>query len=220
MGETPLDRTRSTDWGATLKVIATIDRALSVFERAIVGGGILLIATVMTLHVLGRILINRGIPGSTEITEMLIIVITFVGVAYAARHARHISMSAIYDQLTGKARKGLLLIISIGTAVLMFYFAWESLLYTLDIYERGRVSSTLRLPQWIVIASMPFGFALAGIQYSLTTVRNIISDDIYRSFTEKEQYSDLPSDGPSEATADPEPVKVRRASVDGTKGDS
>jgi TRAP-type C4-dicarboxylate transport system permease small subunit len=176
-------------------------------------------ATVMTLHVVGRIVINRGIPGSTEITEMLIIVITFVGVAYAARNARHISMSAIYDQLTGKARKGLLLIISIGTAVLMFYFAWESLLYTLDIYDRGRVSSTLRLPQWIVIASVPFGFTLAGIQYILTTVRNLLSDDIYRSFTEKEEYSDVSSDGPSEATADPEPAKTRAISVDNTSGD-
>jgi TRAP-type C4-dicarboxylate transport system permease small subunit len=191
MSEAPDPRVGSGQRNAVFTLVSTIDRAFSVVERAIVGGGIILMATVMTLHVLGRILFNRGIQGSTEITEILIIVVTFIGVAYAARNARHISMSAIYDQLRGKVRKGLLLVISIGTAVLMFYFAWESLIYTLDIYERGRVSSTLHFPQWIVIATVPIGFTLAGIQYTLTTVRNLMSDEIYRSFTEKEQYSDV-----------------------------
>jgi len=129
------------------------------------------------------------------VTEMLIVIITFVGVSYAARHARHISMSAIYEQLTGRLRKGLLIIICIGTAALMFYFAYKSLGYVTTMQSRGRTSSALHIPMWIVYTSLPIGFTLAGVQYVLTAVRNMISKDIYRNFREKEEFTDVPTDG-------------------------
>jgi hypothetical protein len=42
---------------------------------------------------------------------------------------------------------------------------------------------------------LPIGFSLAGVQYVLTAVRNMISPDIYRNFREKEEFSDVPTDG-------------------------
>jgi len=48
---------------------------------------------------------------------------------------------------------------------------------------------------WIVYTSLPIGFTLAGVQYVLTAVRNMISKDIYRNFREKEEFTDVPTDG-------------------------
>ncbi|MCS4504572.1 Ectoine/5-hydroxyectoine TRAP transporter small permease protein UehB [wastewater metagenome] len=175
-----------------LRGLATLDRWLGNIERLIVGGGILVMAIVMSGHVLGRLIFGEGIPGTSEITELLIILITFIGVSYAARSARHISMSALYDQLGGTARKGLLVLICLGTAALMFYLAFESADYTLAIYERGRTSSALTIPLWIVYLAAPIGFTLAGVQYVLTAVRNLTSHELYRSFTEKEEYAEVP----------------------------
>jgi C4-dicarboxylate transporter, DctQ subunit len=42
---------------------------------------------------------------SEELNSILIILITFAGISYAARHGRHIRMSAIYDALPPKGRK-------------------------------------------------------------------------------------------------------------------
>lgn len=175
-----------------LALAGNLDRGLGIMERLLIGGSVLAMAAIMTGNVLGQIFFSSGIPGTEEVTEMLIIVMTFIGVGYGARHARHISMSAIYDQLTGGARKTLLIVICVGTGLLMFYFAWKSAVYTFDIYERGRVSSSLHFPLWIVYLALPIGFTLAGVQFMLTTVRNLTSPDIYRSFTEKEEYSDIP----------------------------
>ncbi len=130
---------------------------------------------------------------------MLIVIITFVGVGYAARHARHICMSAIYDLLNDRLRKILLIVISVGTAALMFYFAYKSAQYDIALYNRGRVSSALHIPIWIINLALPIGFTLAGIQYALTTIRNLVSDDIYRSFREKEEYADIPLDDSGES---------------------
>ena len=74
----------------------------------------------------------------------------------------------------------------------MFYFAYKSAQYDIALYGRGRVSSALNIPLWIVNLALPIGFTLAGVQYTLTTARNLLSPDIYRSFNEKEEYSDVP----------------------------
>ena len=153
-------------------------------------------ALLMSGHVVGNLLFQQGIPGTYEVTEMFIVVITFVGVGYAARHSRHISMTAIYDQLSGRLRKALLIVLCLGTAALMFYFAYKSVDYVVTLQERGRTSAALGIPMWMVYLALPIGFTLAGIQYLLTTARNLVSQDIYRSFTEKEEYDELPEEDP------------------------
>lgn len=177
-----------------LRVLNAIDQGLGWLERIIVAGSVLIMAALMSAHVVGNLLFDHGIPGTYEVTEMLIIVMTFIGVGYAARCARHISMSAIYEQLSGNLRKALLILICVGTGALMFYFAYKSGQYVVVIHERGRVSSSLHFPMWIVYLALPIGFTLAGVQYMLTTIRNLLSPDIYRSFNEKEEFSDVPLD--------------------------
>ncbi|GAB2789428.1 hypothetical protein GCM10027040_14580 [Halomonas shantousis] len=180
--------------GSLVRILGALDRGLGVIERVIVAGGILVMAALMSAHVVGNILFSQGIAGTYEVTEMLIVIVTFVGVGYAARNARHISMSAIYDQLSGRLRKALLIVISVGTAVVMFYFAYKSAEYVSVLQGRGRTSASLHVPLWTVYLALPIGFTLAGIQYLLTTARNLLSDDIYRSFNEKETYSEVPAE--------------------------
>jgi TRAP-type C4-dicarboxylate transport system permease small subunit len=178
-----------------LRALNAFDTALGAIEKWIITASILGMALLMSTHVVSSLVFNAGISGTYEVTEMLIVIITFVGVSYAARHARHISMSAIYEQLSGWPRKALLIIICIGTAALMFYFAYKSLGYVTTMQSRGRTSSALHIPMWIVYTSLPIGFTLAGVQYVLTAVRNMISKDIYRNFREKEEFTDVPTDG-------------------------
>ena len=178
-----------------LAVLAVFDRAIGVLERLVIGATVLAMAFLMSAHVVGQLVFDQGIPGTYEVTEMLIVVMTFVGVSYAARHARHIRMSALYEQLHGAARKGLLMLICAGTAALMFYFAWKSGQYVLEIHGRGRVSSSLGGPMWIVYLALPAGFGLAGVQYLLTLARNALTPGIWRSFNERETYSDVPVHG-------------------------
>ncbi|MBS61720.1 TRAP transporter small permease [Salinisphaera sp.] len=196
------------DRNIILVALNAIDQAFGWLERIVVAGSVLLMAALMSAHVVGNLLFDRGIPGTYEVTEMLIVIMTFVGVGYAARCARHISMSAIYDQLSGWARKGLLIVICLGTGALMFYFAYKSAQYDITLYERGRASSSLGVPLWMVNLALPIGFTLAGVQYLLTIVRNLVSDDIYRSFNEKEEYSDIPLDDSGQTHASQEPRGV------------
>ncbi|MFD2191480.1 TRAP transporter small permease [Pistricoccus aurantiacus] len=179
-----------------IRALGGLNLVLGAIEKWIIIICVLAMALLMSGHVVGNLLFQQGIPGTYEVTEMFIVVITFVGVGYAARHSRHISMTAIYDQLSGRLRKALLIVLCLGTAALMFYFAYKSVDYVVTLQERGRTSAALGIPMWMVYLALPIGFTLAGIQYLLTTARNLVSQDIYRSFTEKEEYDELPEEDP------------------------
>lgn len=192
MNEIPSTHGGDKPTGALMSALLKFDRLLGLVERTLIAGAILCMALLMSTHVVGNILFDQGVAGTYEITEMLIVVITFVGVGYAARHARHISMSAIYDQLGGRARKALLIFICLGTALLMFYFSYKSLEYVMALHQRGRTSASLQIPFWIVYTALPVGFVLAGIQYVLTAIRNMVSPGVWRSLTEPEVYEKTP----------------------------
>ena len=185
--------------GMFQKVFGAIDRGIGALELLAVGGGVLLMAVIMVANVIGRVTVGQSLRGATEVTEILIFLLTFVGLSYGVRCARHISMSALYDQLAGRLRKGTLVLITFTTGCLMFYLAYEAYGYVASIYERGRATSALQIPLWTVYSVLPIGFFLAGLQYWLTALRNLTTEGIYRSFNEKERYSDVPEGEGEEA---------------------
>lgn len=177
-----------------MKVMGWLDRITEHIEEFLVGGTILFLAGLLIVHVLGRQFFGMGIPGQVELTQMSMVIITFAGIGYGVRKARHISMSAFYDQLSGTPRKTVLVSISLLTGALMFFLAWHALGYVTSVFNRGRTSSALQIPLWIPYAIAPIGLAMAGIQYWLTAIRNLTTPGIYRSYQDKEQYDEVPDD--------------------------
>ncbi len=171
-------------------ILGTVDNGISRLESFLLAAGVLLMAANVVANVVGRFVFGASIQFSEELNRALIIMITFAGISYAARHGRHIRMSAIYDALPPKMRRILMIVIGITTAVFMFGLAWYSLQYLLTQYGRGRVLSSLQLPVWIILVWVPVGFFMTGLQYALTAVKNMIEKDIYLSTNVIEGYSD------------------------------
>ncbi|HDZ57610.1 MAG TPA: TRAP transporter small permease [Pseudomonas xinjiangensis] len=191
----PADKSASKSFTTRLSYgLGILDKTTEHIEKLILGCSVLFLAGMLVAHIVGRQLFNQGIPGQVELTQISLITMTFIGLGYGVRRARHISMSAFYDQLKGKPRKTLLILIHVTTGALMFYLAWHAWGYVSAIQERGRTSAALQIPLWIPYLAAPVGFALAGIQYWLTVARNLISKDIYRSFSEREAYDEVPSE--------------------------
>ena len=174
----------------TRRILVGIDRGTEFIETTVIGLGILAMAVLLVSNVITRNLLGFSVPGVFELTQILIIVVTFIGLGYGFRKARHISMSALYDQLQGALRKGALVAIMIITGAMMFYLATIGLEYVMNAHGRGSRTSSHNIPWWMVYIVAPIGFTLAGIQLWLAAFRNLTTAGIYRSFTELEQYDE------------------------------
>lgn len=185
-GDAPLHAYKSSLPGP----LGTIDDAVAWVESVMLAVGVLLMALNTMANVVGRFVFQNSLFFSEELNRILIILITFAGISYAARQGRHIRMSAIYDALPAKGRKLLMIVIALVTAVFMFGLCYYSFQYILTQASRGRVLPSLQIPVWITLVWVPVGFFMTGLQYTLTAIKNIISKDTYLSTSVLEGYDD------------------------------
>lgn len=80
-------------------LLGKIDNLISKVEAFMLAAGVLLMALNTCINVVARFGFGQGLFFAGEINRILIILITFAGIGYAARQGRHIRMSAIYDSL-------------------------------------------------------------------------------------------------------------------------
>ena len=170
--------------------LGVIDTLISKLEAAILALGVLLMAFNTIANVIARFVFGNSIFFSGEINRILIIMITFAGIGYAARHGRHIRMSAIYDALPVGGRRALMIFIALFTSLVMFFLLYYSIVYILDLQSKGRILPALGLPIWIIYVWAPLGFLITGIQYLLTAVKNLTSRDVYLSTAVLDGYKD------------------------------
>lgn len=179
-----------------VRILASVDRGIAWIERAALAVGVLGMTFISVANVLMRNLADQGLVFANEINMALIILVTFLGVGYAARQGRHIRMTALYDQFGRRVRKVLMVVMALTTSALLFVLAFQATRYAVNTWQIGSVTPALRIPLGLIYTAAPIGLALGGVQYLLTALRNIFEHDVYESFAHKEAYDDTPDTGP------------------------
>lgn len=179
---------KDTDAASSRHLLRRIDQGVEQLEQGILIGGILAMAALNIANVIGRNLFGNSLIFAEEANQTLIVLITFMGIGYGVRCGRHIRMSAFYDQLTGHARKALMIVICAGTAALLFLLAGFACIHVWHLYQSGAVTPALRVPLFLLESCVPLGLALGGIQYVLAVGRNVVSEGTWLSLTEPDTY--------------------------------
>lgn len=171
-------------------VLGWIDTWLGRAEALMLGAGVLLMAFNTVANVIGRFLFQNSLFFTEEINRILIVMITFAGIGYAARHGRHIRMSAVFDVLPDAGRRWLMILIALGTSLVMFALTVFSVRYISSVAESGRILPALQIPVWWVFVWVPIGLAVTGVQYLLTALKNLMSRKVYLSTQVQDGYDD------------------------------
>ena len=162
-------------------MLKKFDNAFMKFTEYVLSFSVIAMAAILIAGVIARSVFNSSLTFTEEVGQILNITVTFFAVGYCAKMARHISMSVVYDLLGIKAKKVLQFVITLGTAVIMFYLTYLAVCYVMSVKELGRVTPALRIPMWITYIPVPFGFFLGGLEYLRTFFMNIKNKDIYVS---------------------------------------
>jgi TRAP-type C4-dicarboxylate transport system permease small subunit len=131
-----------------------------------------------------------------EISRFLVMLITFTGVSYGVRKARHIRMGAFLDAMPPKMEKTFIMIICLISAVVMGIMCIASWEYLTNAMAKGHMTPALRVPKWTFYVIMPIGFGLAAIQYFRTIIKNFTESDPWQSPDQQSEYEDEIIGGP------------------------
>jgi TRAP-type C4-dicarboxylate transport system permease small subunit len=105
-----------------------------------------------------RYFFNAPLLWGTEVTEILLLYITFLGAAWVFKEDSHVVIDVFIGKATGNRKKSLILfsylIVGIVSAVLIYY----GFVTTYDHYRRGVFNPTIiETPIALIIAIIPIG---------------------------------------------------------------
>ncbi|WP_245805871.1 TRAP transporter small permease [Bacillus alkalicellulosilyticus] len=166
----------------------TLDWLVLKIEEIILSFSIIIITVMIAGNVFSRILTNKSWAFAYEVSQFAVMIATFMGISYAARKGRHISMSAFYDMAPFPIRKALSIIIPFFTAIILLVLAYYAYGYLDNVRNSGRISAALEIPVYYFLYFVPIGLILGAIQFLRNMWINIKEKEVYLA-TEKKDYS-------------------------------
>jgi TRAP-type C4-dicarboxylate transport system permease small subunit len=139
----------------------------------ILGIGFLLIMTVLTVcDVVGRVF-KYPIVGSTEITEYLMVTITFLCLSWCAIKGRMITV----DLITTRLSKRVNAVLNTFTLFIGFWFmvvlSWQSYVATLDMQTDNLYSFILHIPSAPFMWILSVGFSVLSVVMAMQFIQNL-----------------------------------------------
>ena len=151
-------------------------------EKLVKGSGILgaflflLVMFITTYEVLVRYLFNAPTTWSLEISVILTIWGTFLGVAYTLQQGGHTQVDLFVNRLSERNRRILRIFVYLFVLLFSIFLTWASLLPAVEAYIIKEVTqSYTRTPLVILMISVPIG----GFLLILEIVRELA--EMFRS---------------------------------------
>lgn len=136
--------------GERVKVVYWVAKYLQYIAAA----GLLALMVLQVANMAGRVIFHSPIEGTTDLGSYMLLVITALGLGWAALEGRHIRVGLLTDHLPARAQFVIELIvmtITLGVVIYLTYVnAWAALTWP------HRTSSVLKIPY------EPFRLILAG----------------------------------------------------------
>src|SRR5690625_2886331 len=150
---------------AKMRVLRTIDSIWEKIERGILSITTILMSLMLVGNAISRYFFNKSWPFTEEIGKMGILVLTFMGLGYAARKSMHIEMSGFYDLMPKKIKRYLGIFINLVSALILVFCTYLAIQYIQHLHTIGQVSTILRMPLYLTMLFIPVGFFLASVRY-------------------------------------------------------
>jgi TRAP-type C4-dicarboxylate transport system permease small subunit len=140
-------------------------------EKLVKGSGILgallflLVMGITTYEVLVRYLFNAPTTWSLEISVILTMWGTFLGVAYTMQQGGHTQVDLIINRLSDRSRRVVRIFVYLFIMVFSIFLTWASLVPAIEAYLIKEVTqSYTRTPLVILMISIPAGGVLLTLE--------------------------------------------------------
>lgn len=126
---------------------------------------VLLLLFITAYSVVGRYLFNSPSIHAVEVSKYLMVVLVWAGAAWAYRINRHVGFETV-KYIKNETLKRICVFIS-RTAVFLFsvIIFYSGILATLTAFDKNyRTASLLDFPLWVILACIPLGVMLLGLE--------------------------------------------------------
>lgn len=143
-------------------------RGLEKVEEALVGVAaalMVLMLGIIVRDVLGRWFWGRPAAWSVEVSEWILVYVTFLTGAWILREHGHVSMDVLARHLPPARRAALATAHRLLSALVCLVMAWQGVVAILDVHGRGVLATNvLQVPMWMLLLPIPLGCLTLGLR--------------------------------------------------------
>ena len=157
-----------------ISLIERVERGLLALS-ILSGFATLLIIVVVCLDVAGRFFFNAPMHGGVEVSELLMVVLVFFGLAAAQQQRQNYSIELLTRQLPDRVQNLLELLGYVACLVIVVFLAWPSSKQALMSYERGEAGfGIFPFPLWPARILLAIGLWLLAVQFVCDIYRFLV----------------------------------------------
>lgn len=159
--------------GGNYRSVMKITTKAGAFFEGVIGIGALVASILLTfallsvcLEVILRYFLGQPTIWVVEITEYILLFITFLGAAWVLKREGHVKVDLISNRLNSRAQTFLETVTSIISAIVCLVLAWYTAQLTWDYFQRNvEVIAVFKVPKAPILAIIPLGYFLLFIQF-------------------------------------------------------
>lgn len=183
------------------RVIKTVNRALHYVAGALIIG----VMAFTVYNVIGRWLFNAPLRGTVELTEIAMIGIVYLGLAYAQHQNNHIAVNLLYQRLGRTARLVLDVFTTALSMLVLALVAWRLYDYAAVLESGGRTTASRGIPLY------PFAYlAIVGVVAFIVAYASTLIEH-FRGAGPDDDSGDDSGGGPGDSDAPAGPDVTTRA---------
>ena len=126
---------------------------------------------ITVVDVFGRYLLGIPLPGTSEITEIILGILIYIGLPYISKKEEHISVSLLSNYLPNNIKIFHKILINFIVTLLLLVIARQLYLHGIDLKSYQEVTTFLEIPK----APIAFAMALLTVLASFNTIMNMLS---------------------------------------------
>lgn len=163
-----------------MNVLRKLDKVLSAIEENALSLGTIGMMVVLILNFLGRYVFGVGVAWTEEVGKLCMVIVTYLGLSYVTRLARHINMTVFTERLSQKSQRILQIILNFTSSAFFIYLCYSAVRYAMIVRKTGRVTTTLRIPVHFFLLMMAVGLLFTAIRFLQIGALNIMhKEDVY-----------------------------------------
>lgn len=150
--------------------IQKVDKCLSMIENAVIILGLSAMFLILLAQVIMRYVFSRPLTWSEEAARFIFVYVSFIGISYAYRQKGHIRMEVVVNLFPQAVRRGLEVLINLGTIALFCYMIPFS--FRFIGIQAGVKATATHIPMSIVYTALPLGMALSCVRLLISSLRD------------------------------------------------
>ena len=155
--------------------IQKVDKCLSMIENAVIILGLSAMFLILLAQVIMRYVFSRPLTWSEEAARFTFVYVSFIGISYAYRQKGHIRMEVVVNLFPQAVRRGLEVLINLGTIALFCYMIPFS--FRFIGIQAGVKATATHIPMSIVYTALPLGMALSCVRLLISSLRIVWGEE-------------------------------------------